>query len=91
LTWRYRAAAFCARSAAHRFLAASAMRFRPAALNRRFLAGASLAFFCSAQRALCAAAILRRPAALITRRLSAGAGSLADPSWLRISAIFAAI
>jgi len=69
------AAAFLARYSAHRFLVAAAIRLRPAALIRRFFAGATarLAAFCSAQRFRCAAAILRRPAALITRLSGSGA------------------
>jgi len=69
----FSAAAFLARTSAHRFFVASMIRFRPAALNRRFFAGAgaSLAFFNSAHRFRCAAAIRFLPAAPTTRFVGA--------------------
>src|SRR5438067_13402825 len=71
----YYSAAFCARSAAQRFLVASAIRCRPAAdivrffLPTLFFDGVSLVLFCAAQRWRCASAMRRRPAALIVRLL----------------------
>jgi hypothetical protein len=74
----YAAAAFFALYSAQRFLVASIMRFRPAALSRRFL-GAGTAFagfacfpFIAAQRFRCASAIRARTAGLRLRLFPAG-------------------
>ncbi len=78
-TARLYAAAFFARYAAQRFLAASIMRFRPAALIRRFLASAfGSAVFparAAAQRFFCAEAMRCRAAAL---RMRFGVGEAPD-------------
>jgi hypothetical protein len=71
----FSAAACLALISTHRFFVASMIRFRPAALNRRFLAGAgaSSAFLNSAHRFRCAAAIRFLPAAPTTRFVGASA------------------
>jgi hypothetical protein len=71
------AAPFLALYSAQRFLVASIMRFRPAALSLRFFlgavfAGATFGCFIAAQRFCCAALIFARVAALNFRLFRAG-------------------